>query len=82
LYQQDFFIIYLSSIFPDYVIAAEIFPKILKGNNFKSYVIVVLLVIGWVIGFLGYIAGRIMHVLLVIAVVLTIFKAIRGRKII
>ena len=46
------------------------------------YIIVVLLVIGWAIGFLGYNSRGIIHILLVVAVILTIFKAIRGRKII
>ena len=46
------------------------------------YVIVVLLIIGWAIGFLGYNSRGIIHILLVAAVILTIFKAIRGRKII
>ncbi len=45
------------------------------------YVIVVLLIIGWLIGYLGYNSRGIIHILLVGAVVLTIFKAIRGRKI-
>jgi predicted ferric reductase len=46
------------------------------------YVIVVLLIIGWAIGFLGYNSIGIIHILLVIAVILTIFKAFRGTKII
>jgi hypothetical protein len=41
------------------------------------YVIAVILVIGWAIGFFGYAAGGIIHVLLVIAIVLFLLKFIR-----
>jgi len=33
------------------------------------YIVAVLLVIGWLIGFLGYAAGGIIHILLVLAVI-------------
>jgi Family of unknown function (DUF5670) len=41
------------------------------------YVIAVILIIGWAIGFFGYAAGGIIHVLLVIAIVLILLKFIR-----
>jgi Family of unknown function (DUF5670) len=41
------------------------------------YVIAVILIIGWAIGFLGYHAGGFIHVLLVIAVILFLMKVIR-----
>jgi tryptophan-rich sensory protein len=41
------------------------------------YVIAVILVIVWAIGFFGYAAGGIIHVLLVIAIVLFLLKVIR-----
>jgi hypothetical protein len=41
------------------------------------YVIAVILVIIWAIGFFGYAAGGIIHVLLVIAIVLFLLKIIR-----
>jgi len=44
------------------------------------YIIAVLLVIGWAVGFLGYNSRGIIHILLIIAVIVTIFRAIRGRK--
>ena len=43
------------------------------------YVIAVILVIIWAIGFLGYAAGGIIHVLLVIAIILFLLKFI-GRQ--
>ena len=42
------------------------------------YVIAVILVIAWAIGFLGYHAGGIIHILLVIAIVVVLLKVIRG----
>lgn len=44
------------------------------------YTIAVLCVIGWAIGFLGYAAGGIIHVLLVIAVISILVNIIGGRK--
>ncbi|MDO6430609.1 lmo0937 family membrane protein [Flavitalea sp. BT771] len=41
------------------------------------YLIAVILVIAWAIGFLGYHAGGIIHLLLVIAVIAILLKVIR-----
>jgi predicted ferric reductase len=45
------------------------------------YIIAVILVICWAIGFFAYSAGSIIHILLVIAVIAIIFRVIQGRKI-
>jgi len=42
------------------------------------YLIAIILVIAWAIGFLGYHAGGLIHILLVIAVVAVLLKVIRG----
>jgi tryptophan-rich sensory protein len=42
------------------------------------YIIAVILVIAWAIGFLGFHAGGIIHILLVIAIVVVLLKVIRG----
>lgn len=42
------------------------------------YVIAVILVIAWAIGFLGYHAGGLIHLLLVIAVIAILLRVIRG----
>lgn len=42
------------------------------------YIIAVILVIAWAIGFLGFHAGGIIHILLVIAVIAFVLKLIRG----
>ncbi|HYG51736.1 MAG TPA: lmo0937 family membrane protein [Flavobacteriales bacterium] len=42
------------------------------------YIIAVILVVGWLIGFLGYHAGGLIHILLVIAVIAILLRLIRG----
>jgi len=44
------------------------------------YIIAVVLVIAWLIGFIGYSAGGLIHILLVIAVVVVLLRIIQGRK--
>ena len=44
------------------------------------YIIAVILVIGWAVGFLGYHAGGLIHILLVIAIVAVLLKVIRGNS--
>ncbi|MGV8964017.1 MAG: lmo0937 family membrane protein [Candidatus Saccharimonadaceae bacterium] len=44
------------------------------------YVIAVILIIGWLVGFIGYSAGGLIHILLVIAVIAIIIRVIQGRK--
>ena len=44
------------------------------------YVIAVVLVIFWAIGFIGYNAGGIIHILLVIALIAIILRIIQGKK--
>ena len=41
------------------------------------YVIAVILVIGWAIGFIGYNAGGLIHILLVIALIAVVLRLIR-----
>jgi len=45
------------------------------------YIVAVILIIAWAIGFIGYSAGGIIHVLLVIAVIAILFRLIQGRRI-
>ncbi|MFO7999026.1 MAG: lmo0937 family membrane protein [Bacteroidales bacterium] len=44
------------------------------------YIIVVILIIAWAIGFVGFQAGGIIHILLVIAVIALVIKLLRGGK--
>jgi hypothetical protein len=44
------------------------------------YVIAVLLLIGWLVGFFAYSAGGIIHILLVLAVIAVLIRVISGRK--
>ena len=45
------------------------------------YIIAVILIIAWAIGFIGYSAGGIIHVLLVIAIIAILFRVIQGRSV-
>ena len=45
------------------------------------YIVAVILLIAWAIGFFAYSAGGIIHVLLVIAVIAIILRVIQGKKI-
>jgi len=42
------------------------------------YIIAVILIIAWAIGYLGYSAGGLIHILLVIAVIAILLRLIRG----
>jgi hypothetical protein len=42
------------------------------------YIIAVILIIAWAIGFLGYHASGLIHILLVIAVIAIVLRLIRG----
>jgi hypothetical protein len=44
------------------------------------YIVAVVLVIAWAIGFVGFHAGGIIHILLVIALISIILRVIEGRK--
>jgi hypothetical protein len=45
------------------------------------YTIVVILIIGWLIGFFGFHVGGLIHVLLVIAVIVLLVRLIQGRRV-
>ena len=48
------------------------------GNTL--YVVAVVLVILWAIGFVGFNAGGIIHILLVIALISVLLRIIQGKK--
>jgi hypothetical protein len=45
------------------------------------YVVAVILIIGWLVGFFAFHAGGIIHILLVIAVIAIIVRLIQGRSV-
>jgi hypothetical protein len=45
------------------------------------YIIAIILVIGWAVGFFAFHAGGLIHILLVIALVAIIFRIIQGRRV-
>lgn len=44
------------------------------------YIVAVLLIIGWAVGFLAFNAGGLIHILLVIAIIVVLLRVIQGRK--
>lgn len=46
------------------------------------YVIAVILIIGWLVGFFAFHAGGLIHILLVIAVIAVILRLIQGKRVI
>jgi hypothetical protein len=63
-----------------YCICLTIDIDSLKTNFMGNllYVVAVVLIIIWAIGFFGYAAGGIIHILLVIAIIAILLKVIRG----
>lgn len=54
--------------------------KNIKMGNLL-YVLAVILIIGWLIGFVGYhVGGGLIHILLVIAVIAILLRVIQGNK--
>jgi len=45
------------------------------------YIIAVILVIAWLIGFVGYSAGGLIHILLVLAIIAVLIRIISGRRV-
>lgn len=50
--------------------------------NNLLYIIAVILIISWAVGFLGYSAGGLIHILLVFAVIAVLLRVISGNKVI
>lgn len=46
------------------------------------YLIAVILIIGWLIGVVGYSLGGLIHALLVIALIATLLNVISGRRVV
>lgn len=49
--------------------------------NSLLYLIAVILIIGWILGFFVYSAGGLIHILLVLAVIAVVLRLIGGRSI-
>ncbi len=45
------------------------------------YIIAVILIILWAVGYLGINAGGLIHILLIIAVIAVLFQVIQGKRI-
>ncbi len=45
------------------------------------YIVAVVLIIAWAIGFVGFNAGGLIHILLVIAVIAILVRVIQGKRV-
>jgi hypothetical protein len=52
-----------------------------KGGKTMLWTIIALLVVLWLLGFIGHIGGSLIHLLLVIAAVVLIYQLITGRRV-
>ncbi|MBL0357894.1 MAG: lmo0937 family membrane protein [Chitinophagaceae bacterium] len=44
------------------------------------YLVAVILILGWAVGFFGYQAGSVIHLLLVVAIVVILLRIIQGKR--
>lgn len=51
-----------------------------KEHHIMLWTIIVILLVLWLLGFLGHVGGGLIHLLLVIAVVIVIINLIQGRR--
>jgi hypothetical protein len=63
-----------------------IHQNIIEPKNFfvmgnLLYIIAVILIIGWILGFFVYSAGGLIHILLVIAIIAILFRVISGNRV-
>ena len=46
------------------------------------YIVAIILIIGWAVGFFAFHAGGLIHILLVIALIAVILRIITGRRVV
>jgi hypothetical protein len=46
------------------------------------YLVAVILLIGWILGFFVFSAGQFIHLLLVVAIIAILFRVIRGDRVV
>jgi hypothetical protein len=61
-------------------VSSKLLIKKDKAMGNLLYIIAVILIIGWAIGFIGFHAGGIIHVLLAIAVIAVIVRLLQGKR--
>jgi len=49
--------------------------------NNLLYIIAIMLIIAWAIGFFAFSIGGLIHILLIIAIIAIIFRVIQGRRV-
>ncbi len=49
--------------------------------NYLLYIIAIILLIGWVIGAFVFTLGKLVHILLVLAIIAILIRLIRGKRV-
>ena len=52
-----------------------------KGEHEMLWTIVVILLVLWLLGFIGHIGGGLVHLILVVAVIVLVFQLVSGRRV-
>lgn len=81
VFRRDF--ISIKQSWPDNL---NTYRNIIEPKNFfvmgnLLYIIAVILIIGWILGFFVYSAGGLIHILLVIAIIAILFRVISGNRV-
>jgi hypothetical protein len=58
-----------------------IWPAQANNEDTMLYTIAVILVILWLLGFIAHIGGGLIHLLLVVAVIVIIYRLVTGRRV-
>jgi len=60
--------------------ATETVHQIITKSIVMLYLIAIILIIGWLLGFFIFSVGGLIHILLVIAIIAILLRIIQGRK--
>ena len=71
-------VLFVSSVQVGIILLKTLTTKTIFMNSIL-YVIAVILIIGWALGFFMYSAGGVIHILLVLAIIAILVNVIRGR---
>ncbi len=51
------------------------------GEDLMLYTIAVILIVLWLLGFIAHVGGGLIHLLLVVAVIVIIYRLVTGRRV-
>ncbi len=68
---------------PERSLAMSVWGKTLEsmGEDLMLYTIAVILIVLWLLGFIAHVGGGLIHLLLVVAVIVIIYRLVTGRRV-